>query len=247
MCLGSPEDSPPSSSSAAVPQQPCSPHPGHQALQFPAQTGPSAFPAGSSREFPQGMQSLGDSWGSGIPREGGTAGASPSPSGAPHSLPKAPRAHLNPSRNCALPSSELQSDTDTSQRLSQTAPAWQDLLIHPCNKGTRAPALNQLPWAATVTEQGRARRSQGRESRAQLLLAQPLRAQHSNAALSLQLGQQEAHLPRRGSTGWKTAQPRGILCFSVWLCVPGPASPTSAVLVSAGLAPELFWMAEPAR
>lgn len=77
--LRSPKDSPLSSSSAGptVPHQPCPPHPGHQGLQFPSQTGPSARPAGSSREFPRGVKSLVTPGVQGCTREGGTAGAFP--------------------------------------------------------------------------------------------------------------------------------------------------------------------------
>lgn len=83
-----------------------------------------------------------------------------------------------------------------------------------------------------MTEQGRARRSQSRENtEAGSSWHSPLRAQHGDISLSpelRQLGQEEAHLPGRGSTGWKTTQPRGILCFFVWLRVPAPASRAGA-------------------
>lgn len=79
----------------------------------------------------------------------------------------------NPANSPALPSWELQPDTDTSQPRgsSQTAPGWIFLLIHPCNKVS--PILNQgSPGLLQCQSRaGHGEANPGKKLR--LLLAQP--------------------------------------------------------------------------
>lgn len=139
--------------------------------------------------------------------------------------------------SCSMEQETAQSRANGS---SPTTPACHLLLIHPCNKVF--PAFEKSPeslikdYLGTYSNresrtehrkgiQGKhecwqkghcsswcdpPRRAQHRHQRGTSVrreLKQPCRNMH------IASGQEEAHLPKKGSIGWKIPQPWGVLCF----------------------------------
>lgn len=168
------------------------------------------MPAGSSKEFPGGGKSLGDPWGSGMHQgrrhSWSISGALPLQV-LPQRLPKA---------LSAVRAGQVHLKQQKSSCPAQLRAAVRHRHI-PAQSQRLFPDGSRLAFPADSSPQ------QGQPGWA----GEPRAFSQGFTGLR-QLGQEEAHLAGRGSTGWKTSQPRGILCFFVWLRVPAPASPASA-------------------